>query len=122
MYMCIYTHTQTYIYIYGFPGGSDNKESACNVEDPGLIPGLGSSHGKGNAMHSVFLPREFHIRRNLAGCSPWDDKVSDITEQLKLSSIYIIEYFQLYKEGNPTIAKILMDLENIQSVQLLSHV
>ena len=25
----------------GFPGGSDGKESACNVGDPGLIPGLG---------------------------------------------------------------------------------
>ena len=23
------------------PGGSDDKESACNAEDPGLIPGLG---------------------------------------------------------------------------------
>ena len=23
----------------GFPGGSDGKESACNTEDPGLIPG-----------------------------------------------------------------------------------
>ena len=118
IYVCIYIHT----HIYGFPHGSDNKESACNVEDPGLIPGLGSSHGKGNVMHSVFLPREFHIQRNLAGYNPWDDKVSDITEQLKLSSIYIIEYFQLYKEENPTIAKIWMDLENIQSVRLLSHV
>ena len=26
----------------GFPGGSDGKESACNVGDLGLIPGLGS--------------------------------------------------------------------------------
>jgi len=25
----------------GFPGGSDGKESACNVEDLGLTPGLG---------------------------------------------------------------------------------
>ena len=25
----------------GFPGGSDGKESACNVGDSGLIPGLG---------------------------------------------------------------------------------
>ena len=25
----------------GFPGGSDSKASACNVGDPGLIPGLG---------------------------------------------------------------------------------
>ena len=23
----------------GFPGGSDGKESACNAEDPGSIPG-----------------------------------------------------------------------------------
>ena len=32
----------------GFPGGSDGKESACSVGDPGLIPGLGSSPGEGN--------------------------------------------------------------------------
>ena len=27
----------------GFPGGSDGKASACNVGDPGLIPGSGRS-------------------------------------------------------------------------------
>ena len=32
----------------GFPGGSDNKESACNAEDLGLIPGLERSPGEGN--------------------------------------------------------------------------
>ena len=32
----------------GFPGGSDGKESACNAEDAGLIPGLGRSPGEGN--------------------------------------------------------------------------
>ena len=32
----------------GFPGGSDGKESACNVRDLGLIPGLGRSLGEGN--------------------------------------------------------------------------
>ena len=32
----------------GFPGGSDCKESACNVEDPGSIPELGRSPGEGN--------------------------------------------------------------------------
>ena len=30
------------------PGGSDGKASACNVGDPGLIPGLGRSSGEGN--------------------------------------------------------------------------
>ena len=31
----------------GFPGVSDGKESACNVGNLGLIPGLGRSPGKG---------------------------------------------------------------------------
>ena len=36
----------------GFPGGSDGKESACNAEDLGLIPGLGKSSrdGLGNPL------------------------------------------------------------------------
>ena len=32
----------------GFPSGSDGKESACNMEDLGLIPGLGRSPGGGH--------------------------------------------------------------------------
>ena len=31
-----------------FPGSSDGKEAACNVEDWGLIPELGRSPGEGN--------------------------------------------------------------------------
>ena len=31
----------------GFPGGSDDKESAHNAGDPGLIPGSGRSPGEG---------------------------------------------------------------------------
>ena len=30
----------------GFPGGSDGKESACNVGDLGSTPGLGRSPGE----------------------------------------------------------------------------
>ena len=32
----------------GFTGGSDSKESACHMGDPGSIPGLGRSPEKGN--------------------------------------------------------------------------
>ena len=32
----------------GFPSGSDGKESACNVEDLGSIPGSGRSPGGGH--------------------------------------------------------------------------
>ena len=34
--------------IWGFPGGSDGKESTCNIGDPSLIPGSGRSPGEGN--------------------------------------------------------------------------
>ena len=32
-----------------FPCSSDGKESACNAEDLGLIPGLGRYSGEGNS-------------------------------------------------------------------------
>jgi len=32
----------------GFLGGSDGKQSACNVRDLRSIPGLGRSPGEGN--------------------------------------------------------------------------
>ena len=34
--------------LWSFPSGSDSKESACNAEDPGSIPGSGKSPGEGS--------------------------------------------------------------------------
>ena len=34
--------------LWGFPGSSAGKESACNVGDPGSIPGSRRSPGEGN--------------------------------------------------------------------------
>ena len=39
----------------GLPGGSDSKESSCNVGDVGSIPGLGRSPGKGIATYCNIL-------------------------------------------------------------------
>ena len=36
-----------YAHIWGFPGSSAGKESACNAGDLGLTPGLGRSPGEG---------------------------------------------------------------------------
>ena len=33
---------------WGFPGGTDSKQSACKVGDLGLIPRSGRSPGEGN--------------------------------------------------------------------------
>ena len=38
-----------YNVLVAFPCGSAGKESACNVGDLGLIPGLGRSLGEGNS-------------------------------------------------------------------------
>ena len=40
---------------WGFPVGSDGKESACSVGDSGLIPGSGISPGEGTSYHSSIL-------------------------------------------------------------------
>ena len=36
------------VLLKGFPGGLDSKESACNVGDPGSVPGWRRSPGEGN--------------------------------------------------------------------------
>ena len=43
------------MFILGFPGDSDGKESTCNVGDLGSIPGLGRSLEEGMATHSSIL-------------------------------------------------------------------
>jgi len=54
----------------GFSRGSNSKESACNAEDLGLIP------GSGNAPEEIMLPTPIvllgksHEQRGLAGYSP----------------------------------------------------
>ena len=83
----LYTIAMFQFKLLDFPGGSDGKESACNVGDLGSIPGLGRSPGEGNGYSfqeytPVFLPGESHGQRSLAGYNPWGHKKSDITEQL----------------------------------------
>ena len=56
---------------FGLPGGSDNKESACNAGDPDSISGSGRFPGEGN---SNPLHGEFHGQRSLAGYSPQGHK------------------------------------------------
>ena len=62
------THSST----HGFPCGSAGKESACNVGDLGLIPGLGGSPGEGDLQYCGL--------ENSMDCIPWGRKESDMTE------------------------------------------
>ena len=70
---------------WGFPGGSDSKESSCSVGDPGLILGLGRSpgEGQGNPLQYSCLENP-HGQRSLVGYSPCGHKELNTTEQLKI--------------------------------------
>ena len=65
-------------------GGSDGKESACNVEDPGSIPGSGRSPGEetGNSLKYSCLENPMDRGAWQAIYSPWGRKESNTTEQL----------------------------------------
>ena len=78
----------TVILNYGFPGGSVGKESACNAEDLGSVPGLGRSPGggHGNPLQYSCLENP-HGQRSLAGCSPWGRKELDMSERLSTAHI-----------------------------------
>ena len=66
----------------GFPCGYSGKESACNVGDLGLIPGLRRSPGEGKG-----YPLQYSGLENSMDYvySPWGCKESDRTEWLSLS-------------------------------------
>ena len=67
----------------GFPGGSEDKTSACNEGGPSSIPGLGRTPGEGNGNPlQLFLPGESRGQRSLAIYSPRGRKELDTTERL----------------------------------------
>ena len=67
----------------GFPGGSDGEESACNVADLGLIPGLGRFPGEGKG-----YPLQYSDLENFMDCmySPWGRMKSKEATVLKISN------------------------------------
>ena len=58
------------------------KESACNGEDPGLIPGSGRSPGEGNGNPLQYSYLEKPTGRGVFGYNPQGCKELDMTEQL----------------------------------------
>ena len=65
---------------HNLAAGSAGKESACNVGDLALIPGLGRSPAEENR-----YPLQYSGLENSMGLySPWGHKESDTTEHLAL--------------------------------------
>ena len=59
----------------GFPGGSNNNESACSTGDPGLIPGSGGSPGEGNGN-----PLQYSSLENPMDREAWWATVHGVTQ------------------------------------------
>ena len=70
-------------------GGSNGKESACNVGDLGLIP-----WSRKWQPTPVFLLGKSHGQRSLAGYSPWGHKEADKTDRT---------HTHIFKEGNENV-------------------
>ena len=60
----------------GFPDGSDDKESACNARDEGLIPGSERPRGEGNRnlLQYSCLGNPMSRGVSWATYSPWGHK------------------------------------------------
>ena len=69
--------------LLGFLGGSDSKESTCNVGYLSSILGLGRSPGggHGNPLWCTCLENT-HGQKSLEDYSPWDHKEWGMTERL----------------------------------------
>ena len=67
-------------FMWGFPGGSGGKESACNVGDT-FSPWVGKIPWRREWLPTpVFLSGKSHEQRSLAVYSIWGHKESDMTE------------------------------------------
>ena len=70
----------THLTLWGFPGGSDDKESTCQCRRPRFHPWVWKiPWRRARQPTPVFLPGEFRGQRSLAGYSPQDRKESDVT-------------------------------------------
>ena len=63
-----------------FPGGSDGKESSCNVGDPGSIPESGRSSGEGNGKPFQYSCLENSMDRGVWWATVHGVAESDMTD------------------------------------------
>ena len=66
----------TLIELWGFPGGSDSKESDCNVGNLGSVPGLGRSSREGNGN-----PLQYSCLENPMDRGAWWATVHRVTKR-----------------------------------------
>ena len=89
-----------------FPGGSESRESACNVGDLGLIPGSGRSPGEGNGS-----PFPYSCLENSMDRGAWWATVQGaakswtwLSDYIFFSAFFMVQLSHLYRTTGKTIA------------------
>ena len=79
------------IFLWGFPGGTVGKESACQCRRHRFNPWVGKIPWRRKWQPTpVFLHGKFHGQRSLVGYSPWGCKESDTTEHTCTISLWVM--------------------------------
>ena len=83
------------VVIYSFPGGSEDKVSACSEGDLGLIPGSGRSPGEGNGN-----PLQYSCLENPMDGGAWWAAVHRVAKsQTRLSDFTFFSFYMDIRVG-----------------------
>ena len=85
----------------GFPSGSAGKESACNVGDLGLIPGLGRSPGEGKGYPLQYSGLENSMDCIVQGVSKSWTRLSDFQFPYKVFKNLCVFYISPHPDVDP---------------------
>ena len=85
----------------GFPNGSDDKESACNVGDPGSIPGSRRSPREGNGN-----PLQYSCLENPMDRGAWRARVQGVIKsQTPLSNSHTLKKKPGHHEASSALSE-----------------
>ena len=98
---------------WGFPCGSAGKESACNVGDLGLIPGLGRVPGEGNS-----YPLQYSGLENSMDCI-----VHRVTKSwTRLSNFHFTSFhFALLDAHSLSLERVSLQINPLLTYHFVSH-
>ena len=91
-----------YLFIRGFPGGSEGKASAYNAGDLGSVPGWGRSPGEGNGN-----PLQYYYLENPMDGEAWWATVHGVAKsqtQLSNFTLLILMTSNLHPQPRPFLS------------------